>query len=385
MAGPCSDTFERLARQLGGKLSCRSGNAVVNLRAPWKLTNWTLPVVEALMVAGAIYALVHARHRWRSGDPTVASLTIAAMVFLLVIEPPVYFPQQIRLPGQSQIVFVHNAFTVQFLWDRLPLYIVALYLAVFTLCFEIVRGLGVFRRRGVFGGAVAVGCVTHCFYEVFDHLGPQLRWWAWNAQADASHPAVANVPMTSIVVFATVAPAALAGLVYWLVGRPVDRGERVAGSRLIGRSIVAGLLMLVATALGGLPWRIFNTANPNNPAQTTTMAAVVAVIVVAGAVLLVSCWRESRTDGTPVDDDVRRYVMFFGWIYLAVFAFLWLTALPDYLRVVGGITPSGTPIGSLPYAALCFLGAAASLLLVASQDSATSDDATRADELPVHH
>jgi len=37
------------------------------------------------------------------------------------------------------VVFAHNAFTVQFLFDRLPLYIVALYPAVVTLAFQVVR------------------------------------------------------------------------------------------------------------------------------------------------------------------------------------------------------------------------------------------------------
>jgi hypothetical protein len=78
------------------------------------------------------------------------------------------------------VVFDHNVYTVQFLFDRLPLYIVALYPAVAMLAFEVVRALGVFRDRGIVVGAVCVGFVHLCFYEVFDHLGPQLRWWAWN-------------------------------------------------------------------------------------------------------------------------------------------------------------------------------------------------------------
>jgi hypothetical protein len=70
------------------------------------------------------------------------------------------------------VVFDHNVYTVQFLFDRLPLYIVALYPAVAMLAFEVVRALGVFRDRGIVVGAVCVGFVHLCFYE--------LRWWAWN-------------------------------------------------------------------------------------------------------------------------------------------------------------------------------------------------------------
>jgi Cytochrome P450 len=36
--------------------------------------------------------------------------------------------------------------------------------------------------------AICVGFVHHCFYEVFDQLGPQLRWWAWNTDNPLNHP-----------------------------------------------------------------------------------------------------------------------------------------------------------------------------------------------------
>jgi hypothetical protein len=368
MSGPCNATFERLAHDLGGTLSCTSGNAFLTVRAPWHLTNWTLPVIEALMVGGAIYALVHAARRWKAGDPTTLSLAIASLVFLIVIEPPIYFPDQIRIPGQSDIVFAHNAFSVEFLWDRLPLYIVALYPAMIVLAYEIVRCLGVFQRRGAVAGGVCVGFVYHCFYEVFDHLGPQLRWWTWNSAADASHPTVASVPMSSIVVFATVAPAALAGVVYWLVGRPVDHGDHVSGGRVLGRSVVAGVLMLLATALGGLPWRIFNTADPNEPAQIIAMSLVVAVFVMTGAVLLIASWRRARSEPVDIDTSTRLYVLRHGLVYLVTFAVLWATALPAYLDAVNGVTRSGTPIGSLPYAGLCFAGAVGSVVLAATSN-----------------
>jgi hypothetical protein len=372
MAGPCNSTFERLAHDLGGKLSCTSGNAVVNVRAPWELTNWTLPVIEALLVGGAIYAVVHALRRWRAGDPTTLALQLASLVFLFVIEPPVYFPDQIRLPGQTEIVFAHNAFTVEFLWDRLPLYIIALYLAMFTLAFEIVRSLGVFQHRGILAGALSVGFVHHCFYEVFDHLGPQLQWWTWNSMADASHPMVASVPLTSIVVFATAAPAALAGAIYWLVGKPHDRGIRTSGATLVGRAFLAGLLTLVATALAGLPWRIFNTDDPNAPTQIIAMTALVAAIVISGAIILVLSWRRQRTDGPASETAIRRYAQRYGWTYLVVMAGLWISALPAYLGAINGMTTAGTPTGSLPYAALSYLAAAGSLLLVATAKPKTA-------------
>ncbi len=108
----------------------------------------------------------------REGDPTNLVLWFATVVYLLVVAIPLYFPDVFGIEGRIGVVFAHNAFTVQFLYERLPLYIVALYPAVTMLAFEIVRTLGVFRDRGILVGAVCVGFVHHCFYEVFDQLGP---------------------------------------------------------------------------------------------------------------------------------------------------------------------------------------------------------------------
>ena len=139
MAGPCPADFARLAAAVGG-FTCQQGRPFIQLRDPFRLANWTLPVLEALIVTCAVLALVHAigRHR-RHADPTALAIWLATVAYLAVIEPPVYFP---GLAGQETVDFAHNVFTVELLWDRLPLYIVALYPAVTVLAYEIVRALG---------------------------------------------------------------------------------------------------------------------------------------------------------------------------------------------------------------------------------------------------
>lgn len=71
-----------------------------------------------------------------------------------------------------------------------------------TISFEIVRILGVFRRYGAIVGAICVGFVHHAFYEIFDHLGPQLRWWEWSVDNPLNQPMFTSVPLGSVVVFA---------------------------------------------------------------------------------------------------------------------------------------------------------------------------------------
>jgi len=201
MSKRCGSTIEGLADYLG--FSCQHANPVVTFRNPADLANWTLPILELTIIAGAVFALVHAVRRKRAGDPTNLALWWASLVYLFVVEPPLYFPEWFGLQKSAGVVFVHNVFTVQFMFDRLPLYIVAIYPALSALAYEIVRSLGVFQRRGPLLGGVCVALVYQAFYEVFDQLGPQLKWWAWNLDNVSNHPLFASVPMNSIVLFAS--------------------------------------------------------------------------------------------------------------------------------------------------------------------------------------
>ncbi|MET0702670.1 MAG: hypothetical protein ABWY93_23705, partial [Mycobacterium sp.] len=147
MAEQCNATFDHLARRLGD-FTCQDAPAILHLRSPFGLSNWTLPVLELMMVAGAVLALVHSVRRLRrDNDPTNLALWFATVLYLFFIEIPLYFPNIFGVEDQIGVVFANNTFTVQFLFDRLALYIVALYPAVVTLAFEIVRSLGVFRDR----------------------------------------------------------------------------------------------------------------------------------------------------------------------------------------------------------------------------------------------
>ncbi len=358
MASQCTATFDTFAQSLGG-FSCRNAPAVVHFRNPFDLSNWTLPVLEVTMIVGAVLALLHGIRRLRRhGDPTIVVLWFASVVYLLVAEIPLYFPDIFGITNHIGFVFAHNVFTVQFLYDRLPLYIVALYPALATLTFEIVRVTGVFRRQGILVGAVCVGFVHHCFYEVFDQLGPQLRWWAWNNDNAFNHPMMASVPMTSIVLFAAIGPVALVFLVELFVGRRAERGERLSRRALVGRTLAAGALVPLALAVAGLPLSLFAGEHPNLTAQAVVLSAMLGVVAIVAVPTLVSQWLRARRADTDPDVAPSNFVAVFGPLYLVVLAVLWVTALPGYLNAVHGITSDGTPIGNVFYAGVCFVAAA---------------------------
>lgn len=167
MSDLCTPTFAALAARLG--FSCDTAGGVAVLRSPSSLENWTLPVLELTVIGGAVLALFYAIIRLRRhNDPTNIVVWFGAIAYLLIIEPPLYFPGPFGISEHVDTMFAHNVFTVDFLWGRLPLYIIAIYPMMATVAFEIVRTLGVFRRYGVLVGAACVGLVHHAFYEIFD-------------------------------------------------------------------------------------------------------------------------------------------------------------------------------------------------------------------------
>ncbi|WP_327141520.1 hypothetical protein [Nocardia sp. NBC_01327] len=350
MSDHCAPTFDQLAKSLG--FSCQQAGGLVEFRNPFGLENWTLPVLECTVILGSILALVLAIVRLRRGDPTNLVLWFGATAYLFIIEPPLYFPAAFGISGHVDTMFAHNVFTVDFLWGRLPLYIVAIYPFMATVAYEIVRMLGVFKQYGAFVGAVCVGFVHHAFYEIFDHLGPQLRWWEWSTKNSLNQPFFDSVPLPSVVVFAALWPMSLAFCVYWFAGRHVDRGRSFTGLQLTWRTIVIGLLASLGTFILPLPATIAGSFSTT--AGGVLYAAELIILSAVAAVVLFRQWQRLRQDPADTPHYTNNLIRYYSAAYLIVFAFLWATALPDFFNAVDGKTPNGDPIGNLWYTLACF-------------------------------
>ncbi|WP_092808459.1 hypothetical protein [Rhodococcus globerulus] len=384
MADLCSPTFDQLATELG--FSCAEAGGLVEIRNPFGLENWTLPVLEWTIIIGSVLALVLAIVRLRrNGDPTNLVLWFGATAYLFIIEPPLYFPAAFGIEKHVDTMFAHNVFTVDFLWGRLPLYIIAIYPLMATLAFEIVKMLGVFRRYGVLAGAVCVGFVHHAFYEIFDHLGPQLRWWEWSTANPINQPMFDSVPLPSVVVFAALWPMSLAFCVQFFVGRRVDDGQHFTGLQLVWRTIVIGILASVGTFILPLPATVFGAGS--DTVRGVLYAAELVILSVVAITLLIRQWTRLRTQPSDAPPYTNRFVQYYSVVYLCIMAVLWASALPDFFGAVDGSTSNGDPIGNLWYTLACFVVA---ILCVAAtftvtRRSAAAGDSPSTEEQPASH
>ncbi len=351
MSATCDQMAEQVTRGLG--FDCHDVSPIVSVRNPFDLASWTMPLLELLIIAGAVFALVHATRRFREGDPINLALWFAPLVYLLVTEPPLYFPEWFGLDKQYGFIFAHNLFTVQFMWDRLPLYIIAIYPALLQLAYESVRVLGIFRNRGALVGSIAVAFVCQIFYEVFDQLGPQLGWWAWNDNNQiVNHPALAAVPMTSMLLFASVSFGVMTYLVVRFVGPKDATAATRRGWSLSWRIVLIGVATPPTMAIAGIPSNLFGGDTPNVTAQAWILGIELGLVWLAGAWILFTSFQRRATDeAVPMTPFAKIYPV----TYATMMAVVWLTALPEFFDATNGITTDGKPIGSGLYVIACFI------------------------------
>lgn len=347
----CTEEFARLIDGLGG-LRC-DGNPAVTLTNPFSLQSWTMPVIEVLLVVGAVACLAHAL-RWKRahGDSSNLVIWISAILGLLVVEPIAYFPQWFGLEEIMGLTFVHNQFSVQFLYDRLPIYIVAMYPVYTYAAYVLVQRTGIFKRHNPIIGATCVAFVFHCLYEVVDTVGVQFRWWVWNEELSTSHPALGVVPYLNIQAFSLGVPFGMALLTLLLARRPGVGGWIVARNVLL-----VCLFTWPVMFLSSLPATLMDLAGLS--IETSRLIGTWLLIVAAGlvtAVVFVRELRARRNNPALVPEGVSNdyFALICVSVYLAVCVAFWGAALPDYLQANDGVTPDGAPTGSLTYGIVTF-------------------------------
>ncbi len=285
----CTAEFARLSAPLQG-LRC-DGSAFITLTSPFSLQNWTQPIIELVMVAGAVACLIHAL-RWyrRHRDASNLVVWITGVVALLLIEPFSYFPQWFGLEKSLGVTFVHNLFSVQFFYDRMPLYIIAMYPVFGYVSYVLMQRTGIFKNYNAVVGALSVAFVFHCLFEVIDTLGPQWKWWVWNTQLSTSIPALGVVPYLNIQAFTIVLPFGMA-LGSQLICKVPHRGGWTIARDVLAVSLLVWPLQFVAA----MPATIVNLLGGSLSAARFVSAWVyIALAAVFGGYALVGAYRARR-------------------------------------------------------------------------------------------
>ncbi len=341
--------FRELSDQIGGfnEAALKSWIHIFN---PFDLFHWSMNVIEILLIAGAIWGLLHAiTMRKTQGTLINLGVWLAAVVFMLAIEIPVYFPHKIGLDPNA-ILFIHNEFTIQFFYDRAPLYIMALYPALMYSCYVLVDEMGVFKQRwGTVIGAITVGFIHQGFYEIFDHFGTQYGWWIWNYTNFIG--SVASVPLGSLFGFAFLGPVALTLAVRLVLAPYLQKQE--AKKQPINIALFAGLTILAGVLIPLIQTLLMPINYMRLIFEVTPLIEAVVCFSLLALAAVVAVYQMSSKPNQATQSSRFAYHYLIG--FLVIFAGLWAYALPDYFAAVDGKTEQGLLVGSLPYTILCFV------------------------------
>lgn len=157
----------------------------LSFNAPAQLLDWSFLAIEALMITGAILALVHAlRLSKHSGSPSALYTFAGIFLFGLVMDIASYY---------TLVSFWHGEFSVMLVWNRLPLYIALLYPALLYHSYMTIRRY----QFAPVTEAICTAFFTGILYMIFDNIGPSLNWWTWNHDVIYNQPFLNTVPVTS--------------------------------------------------------------------------------------------------------------------------------------------------------------------------------------------
>ncbi len=207
---------------------------------PALLNHWTLPVLECIVITGALLGLVHALRCWRREGQLANLYTWLACVFYgIFIEIITY---------NTVDNFWHGEFSVMLYHNRLPLYIMLLYPALIYTTLITVNSLQLNKLRcGRIVEALSAGFFIQMLYAPFDNIGPRFDWWVWDLPNVSLWPFWSSVPSTSYgwILATGVSMCLVSRWLLWDLGPRKNFGHGKMLLLAIGVGLLANLVMVL--------------------------------------------------------------------------------------------------------------------------------------------
>ncbi len=295
--------------------------ALVFVNAPSALLDSSFLVIELIVLSGFVTTVVHAfRHARQSRTPSAPLTLLACLLYGLLMDISSYYTVE---------NFWHGEFSVMFLYNRLPLYIVLLYPALLYHLYMTIRRY----EFSPLVEAISVGFFGGAAYSIFDNLGPMLGWWIWDASDPTTLPYLNSVPVTSYHWFFlfTGVFAWLTRIVCW--DWVASRKSRAA----IGLGVA--LIPILTVVLGALLFIPYNLFAYNG--MLGIAAALHALSFTAAGLLYVFSF---RSPSVPRD----RLLMFFPLVWTAGLFYLYAAKFQIYFAITPeGLSQNGLAAGNV--------------------------------------
>jgi hypothetical protein len=311
--------------------------SLITFNAPSALKDWSFLAIEAILVLGAVCAVIHAlRHRREHGHSSALLTLLGCFTYGLLIDITSYYTVE---------NFWHGEFSVMLVYNRLPLYIALFYPAfIYHACMTI--------RRYEFSPAVeaiSVGFYGGLTYLIFDNLGPMLNWWIWDRADPTTWPYLNAVPITSYFWFFSFTGtfAFVSRIICW------DWVEKAKSPGLIAGGVAA--IPILVCLLGMVIFVPYNMLAYNG--MIPQAASMYALLFGLAGLTFVLNFRRPKA---PRD----RLLMIFPLVYVVGHLYIYVAKFEIYFSVdAAGSSQEGLAVGNLIAVVVAAIGSLAITLL----------------------
>ncbi len=320
--------------------------AWISFNSASELLDWSHLAIEAIIYIGFALAFAHAFRTYKKTGSSSALLTfLACILYGLFMDILSYYTVE---------NFWHGEFSVMFLFNKLPLYIICLYPAIIYHAIMTIRRYEFSKLTeaiftGFFGGFI---------YMIFDNFGPMVGWWIWDTSDLTTLPYVSNVPLTSYAWFFLFT----SGFTY--INRTISWEWVARGDSKLKIAIAHIFQPIVTVFVGALlfiPHNLFAQSSPPYdmlPWDTNVEMAALLYALIFGATgwLFLMKWRKPKVERDSL-------LMAFPFIYLVGFAYMYISKFHLFFTTTAEGLSNGLAVSNLPVVIFALILATAIVLL----------------------